>query len=467
MNDTIRRAIDAVNTPGSRPGVPLVTQMQEKRNLVKAAMDSVLDTAEQRKDKNLTASESRSFDIARAKIVEIDGRIAELEELAVREAAADETRRLVGGSITPTFHTSSETYHRGENSPSYFRDLRNAQRGDYDAMDRLRRNNQERGLEARALGNTGGTGGSGGEFAPPGWLVEEWVQLARPGRVTADLFHHEVLPTGVSSVNIPKVSSGTSTLSQTSQNTTLSNTDMTTASLSSNIVTIGGRQVVSQQLLDQSGTGFDKVVLDDLAADYAKQIGTQVLTGSGTSGALRGYLTPSSTNVVTWTQATPTAPGFYSQLGKLQSQINASRFRAPDAVVMSPRRWGWFASYTDSAGRPLVVPTAGGYNALATPGAAAAAGHVGSVLGMDVYVDPNLPLTLGAGTNQDVVLCFVRDDIWLWESDLRVEAFNQPYSDSMAVLFRVFNYAAMIPDRYMASLGQLSGTGLVTPTFAS
>ena len=31
---------------------------------------------------------------------------------------------------------------------------------------------------------------------------------------------------------------------------------------------------------------------------------------------------------------------------------------------------------------------------------------------------------------------------------------------------RAFNYFAMMPDRYSTSLGQISGTGLVTPTFA-
>jgi HK97 family phage major capsid protein len=271
----------------------------------------------------------------------------------------------------------------------------------------------------------------------------------------------------VSSVNLPRVATGTTTASQTTQNSALSQTDLTSNALSSGIVTIGGKQIVSMQLIEQSPGQIDQIILEDLSQDYAKQLGTQVLTGAGTSGTLKGYLTPSSTNVVTWTQASPTAPGFYSQLAKLQSQINASRYRAPDAIVMSPRRWGWLASYTDSAGRPLVVPTAGGFNALATPGAAAAAGHVGSLLGCEVYTDPNLPTILGAGTNQDVVLMFVRDGVWLWESTLRAEAFTQPYADSMGVLLRVFNYSAMIPDRYLSSLGQLSGTGLVTPTFAS
>ena len=114
----------------------------------------------------------------------------------------------------------------------------------------------------------------------------------------------------------------------------------------------------------------------------------------------------------------------------------------------------------------MVVPSAGGFNSMANPGSALAAGHVDSVLGMDVFTDPNIAVSTGAGTNQDTVLMFPAADVWLWESDRRAEAFTAPYANSLGVLLRVFNYAAQIPDRYLASLGQLTGTGLVTPVFA-
>jgi len=200
-----------------------------------------------------------------------------------------------------------------------------------------------------------------------------------------------------------------------------------------------------------------------------RQLGTQVLTGTGTGGQLKGFLTATSSNVVTWTQATPTVGGFYAQLAKLQSQIAATRYKAADVVVMSPRRWGWMASATDSTGRPLVVPTSGGFNSMASPtaGLEGAAGHVGSILGMDCYVDPNISVTSGTGANQDTVIMFVRDDVWLYEGSVRAEAFSAPYADSMGILFRVFNYFAAIPDRYPASLGQVVGTGLVTPNFGN
>lgn len=472
MSDIIKRAISADDRP-SPAGTPPLQALRERRNTIKAAMTTVVDTATT-ENRSLLASESRDFDVARVRIAEYDARINELEEVESRLAAQAAAYRATGihsstdGGLMGGYHVGGgETYTADPAGPSFFRDLRNAQRGDQSAIERLARNNSETQVESRALGNTNGTGGSGGEFAPPAWLVSEFIRLARPGRVTADLFHHEQLPAGVSSVNLPRVVTGTAVAVQSTQNTTLPAVDLTTAALSSNIVTIGGKQVVSQQLLDQSGIPFDRLVLEDLASDYGRQIGLQALTGTGTAGQLRGYLTATSTNVVTWTQATPTAAGFYGQLARLQGQINSTRFAAPDVVVMHPRRWAWLASFTDSTGRPLVVPSAGGYNSLATPGSNVPAGLVGSILGMDVYTDPSIPVTLGAGNNQDVALAFVRDDVWLWESDLRAEAFTQPYAESMGVLFRLFGYSALIPDRYAASLGQIVGTGLVTPTFAS
>ncbi len=468
MNATLARALELCDSPGV-PGVDPLTQLRSRRTAVKDAMDAILrvPNAEQR---DLLATEGRDFDRAVDRIRGLDERIAELEASQTRNAASAETTRLAGThGLQSGYHVGGgETYHPGPQSPSFFRDLLHARSGDLNAADRLRRNNVEIGLEQRALGNSGGTGGSGGEFAPPAFLLQDWVRLARPGRVTADLFHKEPLPSGVSSVQIPKVATGTTTAPQTTQNTSLSQTDLTTAYLSSSIVTIAGKQVVSQQMVDQSGIPFDKVVMEDIAADYARQLGIQALIGTGAGGQLKGYLTPASTNVVVWTQATPTAAGFYGQMAKLQGQIAATRLAPADVCVMHPRRWGWLASYTDSTGRPLVVPTAGGFNSMASPdGANASAGHVGTLLGLDVFVDPSIPVNLGATTSADVVLMFKRDDIWLWESDLRADIQSAPWADSLGLLFRCWNYSAMIPDRYLASLGQLQGSGLNTPVFAA
>jgi len=467
----LESALTAVGTAGPNNGQTPLQIIRSKRDLLHRAVGTSLDgiAAEQR---GLHASEQRQHDKAKSALAQLDERLGELEEQQSRNAVAD-AARAVSGEPAPTWgmqrgYTSSQTYHRGADSPSFFKDLLHARSGDADAADRLRRNNHEV-RETRALGNTGGTGGSGGEFSPPGYLLEEWVRLARPGRVTADLCRHEDLPAGVSSVQLPKITSGTTTAIQSTQNTALSQTDLTSAYIGAGISTIGGKQVVSQQLVDQSGISFDNVVMEDLAADYARQLGQQVLTGTGTAGQLRGYLTPASSNVITWTQAAPTVGGFYGRLALLQSQIAATRFAPPDVVILHPRRWGWLASFLDSTGRPLVVPSSSGqeFNTMASTMGSVAAGHVGNILGMDVYSDPSIPTNLGAGTNQDVVLMTKRADLYLYESDLRADIQSAPYADSLGLLFRCWNYASLIPDRYTASLGQITGTGLVAPTYAS
>jgi len=82
-----------------------------------------------------------------------------------------------------------------------------------------------------------------------------------------------------------------------------------------------------------------------------------------------------------------------------------------------------------------------------------------------VYLDANVTITMGAGsaTNQDLVYVLRGPDLSLWESDLQVESFEQPYADSAAVLFRCIAYSACVPDRYAGSVNLISGSGLVAP----
>lgn len=300
-------------------------------------------------------------------------------------------------------------------------------------------------------------------------MIDEYVALARPGRVTANLFTRDALPSGVSSVNIPRVATGTTVAPQTTQNTAVSQTDVTTNSLTSSIVTVAGKQVVSLQLLEQSGIPFDKVILQDLSLAYAAQLDVQALTGSGTSGNLRGLSGASGLTVQTYTQTTPAvagAGGLYAQIMQAVSKVYTTRYLAPDTILMHPRRWSWIAASFDSQNRPLIVPSGSAYNPVGVQTAELAEGRVGEMGGLAVYVDPNIPTNLGAGTNQDVVYVFRRGDVFLWETpEPAMETFMEPYADSMGVLFRLYAYSALIPDRYGSSIVQINGTGLVTPTF--
>jgi HK97 family phage major capsid protein len=342
--------------------------------------------------------------------------------------------------------------------------------GDFQAMERLQRNTAARGLETRA-GDMTTVAGAGGTFAPPAWLVDQFIALARPGRVTADLLDHQQLPSGVSSINLPKVSGGSAVGVQATQNSALTDTAMTTTSVSSGISLIGGKQIVSLQLLQQSGIPFDQVILGDLAADYAKQLDLQVLAGSGASGQLRGLLNGAGVGSTIYTSAAPkvssatNADSFYSRVVAAATAIHTTRFLPATAIVMHPNRWAWVLEALDTTTRPLVVPVGGSFNAAGTSDGPVAQGSAGQFANLPVYLDANVTITTGAGaaTNQDLVYVVRGPDLSLWESDLAVESFEATYADNASVLFRCLAYSACIPDRYAGSVNLISGTGLVAP----
>lgn len=445
--------------------------MRERRAALKQELDDLLSlpTAENR---SLTTDESVTFDLRVEEIRKHDERIDELAAQELRTANANETARMAGevGKQTSSATVVEPLVYTRENtrSASYFMDLYRAQhKQDRGAEERLRRNDAQV-RESRALGNTGATGGSGGEFAPPEWLVAEYVKLARPGRIGADLFTKMPLPAGVSSVNIPRVATGTTVAPQTTQNTALSQTDLTTNSLSSGIVTVGGKQVVSLQLIEQSAIPFDEVILQDLALAYAGQLDVQALSGAGTGGTLRGLGSAAGLTVQAYTQTTPAvagAGGLYANIMKAIASVYSTRYLSPDTILMHPRRWSFIGASFDAQNRPLIVPVGSAYNPIGTQDAEVAQGKVGNIGGLDVYVDPNIPTNVGAGLNQDVIYVFRRGDIMLWESAPKAETFMEPYADSNGVLFRMYAYSALVPDRYGSSVVQITGTGTVTPSY--
>lgn len=450
--------------------------LSTRRDELQTELDKLLETPTA-ENRSFTEDEDTKFKALADEIRSVDDRIVELRDLKKRQDDAAEARRLAGDTGEQRAKVVEPDMYRnpmeGRGTNSYFRDLARANVfGDSEARDRLHRNAQHVQQEQRALGNTGAVGGSGGEFAPPGWVVSEWINLIRAGRVTADLFRHEDVPAGVSSLNYPKVSGGTTTAIQSTQNTALSQTDMTTTYVQTGFATIGGKQVASQQLLDQTAINFDRVIMSDLAADYSLRVGTQIYlgtgTGSGTTAVVNGLGAATIGSTQTWTQASPTAAGFYGQAGALLSKFLGARLAPPTCWVMAPRRWYWLASATDSAGRPLVVPNGNAFNPMATQSDATAPnGMVGTFHGLPVYIDPVVPVNLGAGTNQDNVYLLKTDDLVLFESTPQAEVFRETYADSVGVLFRMYGYVGTILNRHTESIGVISGTGLVTPTFAS
>lgn len=445
----------------------------EKREALLVRRTAIVEVAKTEKREDLAEEEDAEFrtltqqiGASDEEIRKLDERITELaaeEERSARTAAAQRRNQSVEAQMRVT---EQRTYTRG-GSRSYLKDLANAQiNGDYEARDRLQRHAQEVAVEPeyQEFRDLNRADGSGGAFVPPAWLMGQWIELARAGRPTANLFNSLPLPPGTDSINIPRVLTGTAVAVQPADNDPVQEVDLTDSSLSIPVRTIAGQQDVAIQLLDQSPVNFDEIVFRDLLADYALKTNAQILGGSGLGGQVLGL--GAQTGVTAVTVTATTVAGLYSAIANATQQIYATRFGAPNVIVMHPRRWAWLISQLDASNRPLVVPAAQGpNNAMGTFAGVGTQQVVGSIQGLNVITDPSVPTNGGVGVNEDRVFILKTDDVVLYESGIRTRVLQETLSGTLTVRLQVYGYLAFSAGRYASSTARLTGAGFVAPTF--
>lgn len=547
---------------GGDPTHDLTGQLETRRASLVTANRELLTGAAAANNgagRDLTADEETRYQANRGEIEKLGARITDLQAEAEREqrgnaARADGTSTEVraGGAVTVT--SEPQTYSRY--SPhSYFADLARAKFGKADgdgglgaAEQRLARHRAElavelparrarrerqatamleqhtqerlselpsriRRREERMIERWLGLGmpvferravsqtpGDGGYFIPPTWLIDEYTEYLRAGRVTANLCHSMPLPSGTNSINIPIITTGTATGPQASDGAPVGSRDLQDSYVNALVKTIAGQEDASLQELDLSPIPIDQLFFKDLTADHAMQLNGQVILGSGTQGQIaglypQGTITGGSTpgivvNGVTDTTnqwvGSATRADFYSGVGQMFSQIGRKRFMRAKAVVSNEAAWNSFATSTDGNKRPIVPPgNQGPWNAAATGDfdpASPDEGPVGTILGRTWWVDNNIPLTFGGTTAPGMstlssghtspvdgsgsgdtftpVIGGVFDDLLLFEGEVRTRVLQEVLSDTLQVRFQLYSYVAFIPNRYQSG-GQVVSYGNV------
>jgi HK97 family phage major capsid protein len=419
---------------------------------------------------------------------------------------SDTEERAGGGQARAEVVSEPLTYGRHEPRRSYFLDLARMQiHGDQEARARLVRHRSEMqdentareerrqraftsGLDElirtlpgplrrqmEAFAESGAlverrdltrTDGAGGEFVPPLWLLDEYAETPRGGRPFVEACRQIPLPAGTDSINVPRIATGTATGVQTADNAAVTETDMTTATVTAPVRTIAGQQDVPLQLLEQSPIAFDEVVFADLIADYWSQCEAQAINGSGAAGQIKGILQATGITAITYTDATPTVPELYPKVADGLSQARTARKRPITHGWIAPRRGYWITAAIDSQNRPLVVPQMQGPN-----NALGVRDEISSdedfVLNMLVphRMSDGVPVNLGAGTNEDrVILTRQSDHLW-FEGALRARAMSEVLGGTLQVRLQVYGYVAATFERFPSATSVVSGTGLITPTF--
>ena len=440
----------------------------ERRDAVKAEMDAVLEAVASDNRTDLTAEETAKVDALVAESRTLDDKIEKLTAQATADAKAAEARSVVAEIATPKvggFKVTKEsrTYSPESNS-SFFKDAYNAQfKSDYAAQERLARHQREEEIERRDVGTAQFEG-----LVIPQYLTQFAAELARAGRPFADFAtaKHTLPPAGMT-LNISRMTTGSSTAVQVTQNDAVSETDVDDTLLTINVRTIAGQQDLSRQAIER-GTGIDTFVAQDLIRSWHTTLDSQILNGAGTAGTILG-LADSGGNAVTFTSTAPTVALLYPKLADAIQKIQTNAFVNPTHFVMHPRRLAFLLAAVDTTNRPLVVPAAGGpTNSVGTGSGAVAYGNSGyQMMGLPIITDANVVTTDGASTNQDEIYVVTANECHLWEQPgspftLRYDATG---AGNLTIKTVVYGYAAFSAGRYPLANSIISGTGLTTPSF--
>jgi HK97 family phage major capsid protein len=440
----------------------------ERRDAVKAEMDAVLEAVAAENRTDLTAEETAKVDALVAESRSLDEKIEKLTAQAAADAKAAEARSAVAEIATPKvggFKVTKEarTY-AAESDASFFKDAYNAQfKSDYAAQERLARHQREESIERRDVGTAQFDG-----LVIPQYLVDLAAPLARAGRPFADFVTNKMtLPPSGMTLNISRMTTGSSTAVQVTQNDAVSETDVDDTLLTINVRTIAGQQDISRQAIER-GTGIDAFVAADLIKSWHTTLDAQLLNGSGNAGQIQG-LRNAGGNAITFTSTAPTVGLLYPKLADAIQQIQTNAFVNPTHFVMHPRRLAFLLAAVDSTNRPLVVPAANGpTNASGVGAGAAAYGNSGyQMMGLPIVTDANIGTTYGTTTNQDEIYVVTAGESHLWEQPgspftLRYDATG---AGNLTIKTVVYGYAAYTAGRYPTAASIISGTGLSAPTF--
>lgn len=462
-----------------------------ERKIRQDALDEIVARCATEK-RDLSSTEATAFDGLRGELADFDEKrsaldveleglqarqtaIAEAEEAkAAAEKAAERWAAPAGGENAnagaPAVRVGQEprTYTRDSErrGTSFFRDVFQARfNGSPDAQQRLDRHQREArvhelaGMEERAVG----TGAFAG-LTVPQYLTDLVAPAARAMAPTVGICNRHPLPDSGMTLNISRITTGTSAAAQATENSAVSETNADDTLLTVNVRTFAGQQTVSRQALER-GTGVDSILAQDLANAYWTKVDASILNDDGTSGTHLSIRSVATSNV-TYTDASPTVAELYPKLAQTIATIQSAVFMGADYFVMTPKRWWWLASSVGTSFPFLQNPSNPNTVQAGQIGGTEYLANNRFILGVPVVVDGNMLETLGAGT-EDVILAVTSRELHFWEeanAPLFIRA-EQTAAATLGVLFVAYSYSAFAAGRYPGAHGIVSGTGLIAPTF--
>jgi HK97 family phage major capsid protein len=442
--------------------------LREKRESKTSMIESIVERAAE-EVRDLTEVELVNVEALNTEIKKLDERIEQISDIELRNSKAADLAAKVDAtapksekrSASPAYVIKEELTYSERTAGNFLNDAMKAQFGnDYEARERIQRHQNEMSVEMRAASTNSFDG-----LVVPQYLVDLYAPLARAGRPFADAARKHTMPQQGMSVVISRITTGTDVAYQTSQNTAAVTQDPDDTTLTVNINTIAGQNSVSKQAL-MRGYNIENIVLGDLIRAYNTKLDNSLLNGTGSNGQPLGLAGMTTGILVTYTATTGTVAGVFPKIADAIQQVQSTIFASPNAIIMHPRRLGFFLAGLDGSNRPLVVPTANNpQNAMGVGTGLPSYGNSGySLLGLPIITDANVATNLGTSTNQDAIYVVDLNECHLWEEAPTYVKFEEP-AGKVAINIVLFGYSAFTSLRYPGAIAAINGTGLATPSF--
>ena len=343
---------------------------------------------------------------------------------------------------------------------SYYRDLAQIRRGNAQAGSRLEKHRAQMkdvaqretrtlaGVEYRVNPSTKAE--QGGEFAPPLWLNTLFATARRPGQMIQRLAPTFDLPPGVSSVSLPRITTGTEADTMT-DNAPVDDTDIETAIVKSEVATFAGLSDWSIQSLEQSPAGahLDWVVFKDLTESIDAEVESECIIGTGSNERFYGLTELPGTNSVTYTDASPLGTRVFPKIGETLAQVGVKRRLPPEALLMNTSRFFWLSTSEDVSNRPLLLEDYVGSDF-----------PIAGLSAVGVYPDDAIPTNLGTSKEQDVIIACRPSDFVLLVSEPKTSVKLDVLSGALTARFEMHRYVAALLGRYPSGVSILSGSGM-------
>lgn len=206
--------------------------------------------------------------------------------------------------------------------------------------------------------------------------LQEFITTSIDGRPAVEAVSTAPLIDNGMSFTIPKLSTAPTIDNNSTENEALGGTEMASNYVTVDVKKAAGLQTISWELLDRSSPSFYNELLRELNFAYAKATdqalvsalianGTQAGTQAATIAGLKSYIAAS-------------VPAAYSAAGRFARNL-----------VVNTSWWETIIGAEDTTNRPLFIAA----QPQNSPGAASPTSLTGTIMGLNLYVDPHMSIT--------------------------------------------------------------------------